>query len=303
MGDVIDDMAIASAAMLPEVRRAAEAGAGLVSLWPLADVDRLANDAKYSENLRMRVTRVLAEVMTGEDVTVADAEYVVDGADMLPGRPEAVVDALLAANDAYDVLSDYGRTGDIAAVMQAAGMLGVDWDDALVSAVSATLDVIESTLRGPRIALPEASDEEETLAHRLAAVAAACDVLLGTIGEAGSASTARRCLPLVPYANELCERLAIPRLFIDAEGLAALVSVHAEPGEDVRSSDAVARLLAADAVGEWNRHRDAVLWNPEEAKRQAQADDEGRRRRELDDRLGGKDAASATPQAGDSRTV
>ncbi|WP_314685770.1 hypothetical protein [uncultured Bifidobacterium sp.] len=295
MRDAIDDMAIASAAMLPEVRRAAMAGAGLMSLWPLTDADRLANDAKYTENLRMRVTRVLAGIMTGEEVTVADAEYVVDGADMLPGRPETVMRALLAANDAYDAMSDYGRTGDVAAVMRAAGMLGVDWGDGLVRAVSETLDIVDTTLRGPQIALPRTSDDEETISQRLAAVAVACDGLLGTIADAADAGaiSARLCLPVVPYANELCERLAIPRLFIDAEGLAALVSDRADPGDGIRPSDAVARLLAGDAVAEWGRHREAVLWDPEESRRQAQADDDGRRRQELDDRLGGKDAGSA----------
>lgn len=288
MGDAIDDMAIASAAMLPEIRDAAETGAGLVSLWPLTDADRLANDAKYAENLRMRITRVLAGIMTGEEITVADAEYVVDGAVMLPGRPETVVRALLAANDAYDAMSDYVGTGDVAAVMRGAGMLGVDWGDGLVRAVSAMLDVAETTLRGPQVALPEASDDGETIAQRLAAVAVACDALLGTVADASDDVSVRPCLPVVPYVNGLCERLAIPGLFIDAEGLMALVKAHADPGEDVRSSDAVARLLAADAKTEWARHREAVLWDPEEAKRQAQADDEGRRRRELDDRLGGK---------------
>ena len=35
---------------------------------------QMDNDAKYAENLQVRVTRAFARVLTGEDVTVPDAE-------------------------------------------------------------------------------------------------------------------------------------------------------------------------------------------------------------------------------------
>ena len=44
-------------------------------------------------------------VLTGEDVTVPDAEFVYEGADEFPGRPQNIVDTLLAANDAYDTMA------------------------------------------------------------------------------------------------------------------------------------------------------------------------------------------------------
>ncbi len=34
------------------------------------------NDAKYAENLQVRITRAFARILTGEDVTVPDAEFV-----------------------------------------------------------------------------------------------------------------------------------------------------------------------------------------------------------------------------------
>lgn len=98
----LDATAIAHVSMNPAVRDAAAVGAGLIELWPLTDAKQMDNDTKYGENLQVRMTRMAARVMTGDDVTVPDAEFVYEGADEIPGRPQRVVDALLAANDAYD---------------------------------------------------------------------------------------------------------------------------------------------------------------------------------------------------------
>jgi len=86
----------------PSMGEAIQAGVDLIDLWPLTDAVRLRNDAKYAETLQVRITRVLARVMTGQDVTIPDAEYVYEGAEDIPGRPQELVDALLAANDAYE---------------------------------------------------------------------------------------------------------------------------------------------------------------------------------------------------------
>ena len=78
--------AIAQVTALPTVTEAAEAGSALISLWPLTEAMQMDNDAKYAENLQVRVTRAFARVLTGEDVTVPDAEFVYEGADEIPGR-------------------------------------------------------------------------------------------------------------------------------------------------------------------------------------------------------------------------
>ena len=62
--------AIAQVTALPAVTEAAEAGSALISLWPLTEAMQMDNDAKYAENLQVRVTRAFARVLTGEDVTV-----------------------------------------------------------------------------------------------------------------------------------------------------------------------------------------------------------------------------------------
>ena len=117
--------AIAQVTALPAVTEAAEAGSALISLWPLTEAMQMDNDAKYAENLQVRVTRAFARILTGEDVTVPDAEFVYEGADEIPGRPQSIVDALLAANDAYDTMAGYCTSGDARLVFDAAATLGV----------------------------------------------------------------------------------------------------------------------------------------------------------------------------------
>ena len=117
--------AIARIAALPGVAEAAEAGSALISLWPLTEAMQMDNDAKYAENLQVRVTHAFARILTGQDVTMPDAEFVYEGADEIPGRPQSIVDTLLAANDAYDTMAGYCTSGDARLVFDAAATLGV----------------------------------------------------------------------------------------------------------------------------------------------------------------------------------
>lgn len=127
-----------------DVREAARQGAKLVSLWPLTKASELANDAKYAENLQVRQTRVMAAVLTGENVTIADAEYVYEGAESIPGRPQNIVDALLAANAACDAMADYSQTQDPGLLTQAGMELGLTWDETVLAPCRQTLAVIQS---------------------------------------------------------------------------------------------------------------------------------------------------------------
>ena len=47
--------AIAQVTALPAVTEAAEAGSALISLWPLTEAMQMDNDAKYAENLQVRL--------------------------------------------------------------------------------------------------------------------------------------------------------------------------------------------------------------------------------------------------------
>ncbi len=281
----LDATAIAHVSMNPAVRDAAAVGAGLIELWPLTDAKQMDNDTKYGENLQVRMTRMAARVMTGDDVTVPDAEFVYEGADEIPGRPQRVVDALLAANDAYDEMGDYSETGDTRLIMRGAGQLGVDWDDDTVHAIAEALEAIEQAIgvgggaaagaAAPANAAPSA--DVEAIAQRFATVTVAADGLLRLI----DLREPSRAVPVMFYVNELCERLSVPRLCFKAEQLSSLMTVRSLTNDDETALAETVKLFTMVAASEWKRHHDDVLWDAAEAKRLAKEEDERRNKEAL----------------------
>lgn len=280
----LDATAIAHVSMNPAVRDAVAVGAGLIELWPLTDARQMDNDTKYGENLQVRMTRMAARVMTGDDVTVPDAEFVYEGADEIPGRPQRIVDALLAANDAYDEMGDYSETGDTRLIMRGAGQLGVDWDDDTVHAIAEALEAIEQAIgaadgaaggaaagaAAPANAAPSA--DVEAIAQRFATVTVAADGLLRLI-DLRKPSCA---VPVMFYVNELCERLSVPRLCFKAEQLSSLMTARSLTNDDEAALAETVKLFTMVAASEWKRHHDDVLWDAAEAKRLAKEEDERR---------------------------
>lgn len=285
----LDATAIAHVSMNPAVRDAAAVGAGLIELWPLTDAKQMDNDTKYGENLQVRMTRMAARVMTGDDVTVPDAEFVYEGADEIPGRPQRIVDALLAANDAYDEMGDYSETGDTRLIMRGAGQLGVDWDDDTVHAIAEALEAIEQAIgaadgaaggaaagaAAPANAAPSA--DVEAIAQRFATVTVAADGLLRLI----DLREPSRAVPVMFYVNELCERLSVPRLCFKAEQLSSLMTVRSLTNDDETALAETVKLFTMVAASEWKRHHDDVLWDAAEAKRLAKEEDERRNKEAL----------------------
>lgn len=281
----LDATAIAHVSMNPAVRDAVAVGAGLIELWPLTDAKQMDNDTKYGENLQVRMTRMAARVMTGDDVTVPDAEFVYEGADEIPGRPQRIVDALLAANDAYDEMGDYSETGDTRLIMRGAGQLGVDWDDDTVHAIAEALEAIEQAIGvgggaaggagAPANAAPSA--DVEAIAQRFAAVTVAADGLLRLI----DLRKPSRAVPVMFYVNELCERLSVPRLCFKAEQLSSLMTARSLTNDDEAALAETVKLFTMVAASEWKRHHDDVLWDAAEAKRLAKEEDERRNKEAL----------------------
>lgn len=285
----LDATAIAHVSMNPAVRDAVAVGAGLIELWPLTDARQMDNDTKYGENLQVRMTRMAARVMTGDDVTVPDAEFVYEGADEIPGRPQRIVDALLAANDAYDEMGDYSETGDTRLIMRGAGQLGVDWDDDTVHAIAEALEAIEQAIgaadgaaggaaagaAAPANAAPSA--DVEAIAQRFATVTVAADGLLRLI-DLRKPSCA---VPVMFYVNELCERLSVPRLCFKAEQLSSLMTARSLTNDDESALAETVKLFTMVAASEWKRHHDDVLWDAAEAKRLAKEEDERRNKEAL----------------------
>lgn len=282
--------AIAQVAALPAVTEAAEAGSALISLWPLTEAMQMDNDAKYAENLQVRVTRAFARILTGEDVTVPDAEFVYEGADEIPGRPQSIVDALLAANDAYDTMADYAESGDARLIVEAADVLGIDWDSATAESVREAVAAMEAQVEADaeadgRLAT---SAKPADAAVRFATALAVCDALLGEVsgdavadGSADSvANAAAKILPILLYVNELREQCSVPRICLTDEQILGLLNARAKAA-DADTLTATAEYIAPLAVAEWNKHREDVLWNPDEAKRQAKEEDEKRNKEAL----------------------
>lgn len=282
--------AIAQVAALPAVTEAAEAGSALISLWPLTEAMQMDNDAKYAENLQVCVTRAFARILTGEDVTVPDAEFVYEGADEIPGRPQSIVDALLAANDAYDTMADYAESADARLIVEAADVLGIDWDSATAESVREAVAAMEAQVEADaeadgRLAT---SAKPADVAVRFATALAVCDALLGEVsgdavadGSADSvANAAAKILPILLYVNELREQCSVPRICLTDEQILGLLNARAKAA-DADTLTATAEYIAPLAVAEWNKHREDVLWNPDEAKRQAKEEDEKRNKEAL----------------------
>ena len=257
----------------PSMGEAIQAGVDLIDLWPLTDAVRLRNDAKYAETLQVRITRVLARVMTGQDVTIPDAEYVYEGAEDIPGRPQELVDALLAANDAYEGMVGGAAPGQSDKLVQAAEVLGAGWNQDDVKAARDLVDCLakEVTPGGEPL---ESSAEQTEVSRRLATSVIALDRLASAVHADGDQVV--RILPILLYLNELNERMGIPRVFLtDEQVRGALAVISSKTIHDLADT------LAPEVAAEWNKHLDEVVWDPEEAKRQAKEDDERKSREAL----------------------
>lgn len=277
--------AIAQVTALPAVTEAAEAGSALISLWPLTEPCRWTMTPSTQENLQVRVTRAFARVLTGEDVTVPDAEFVYEGADEIPGRPQNIVDTLLAANDAYDTMADYSESGDVQLIFDAAEALDVRWDTDVAAQVRETIAAVEAQIEDDAAqGRLSTSSEPADVATRFATALAVCDALLSVVtgdGEHdGDAALAVKVLPILLYVNELREQCSIPRICLTDQQILELIDTRAKAaGADTLT--ATAEYIAPLAGAEWTKHRDDVLWNPDEAKKKAKEEDEKRNKEAL----------------------
>ena len=273
--------AIDRVAALPAVREAAETGARLIALWPLTKAMQMDNDAKYAENLQVRVTRAFARILTGADVTVPDAEFVYEGADTIPGRPQDLVDALLAANDAYDGLSDFSETGDPQLVVEAADHLRAGWSDDVTAKVTAILNDVEAAVQAGSLPGAEASAagaaSVDAVAARFADALMVCDALLAAVGE-----DPKSALPVLLVVNELREQISVPRIALSDDQVDGLLKARAAAGDDADARlDATVAFVAPLAAAEWDKHREDVLWDPAAAKKKAKEEDEKRNKEAL----------------------
>ena len=93
-------------------------------------------------------------------------------------------------------------------------------------------------------------------------------------------ATAIVTLPILLYVNELREQCSIPRICLTDQQILDLIDTRAKAaGADTLT--ATAEYIAPLAGAEWTKHRDDVLWNPDEAKKKAKEEDEKRNKEAL----------------------
>ena len=288
------------------LKNAAQSAANLTALWPLTEARHLDNDAKYAENLEVRSMRAIARILTNLDVTVPDAEFVYEGADEIPGRPQEIVDALLAAADAYDAMDscydpNYDETeaeilendvnnnvnnietifnklasrssADADAINGAADTLGVqgNW-------------VAEDLQNAIEYAKKQSSKYMESVESQKIML-----VLCILIKLVAKTSDIKETLPVFLYINEVCECAGVPRMMFKDTQWRELVDYARNSQVDCNESNesnensisALINFASPLLAAEWQKHREDVLWDPEVAKKLAKEEDDRKSREAL----------------------
>ena len=246
------------------VKKAAENGERLESLWPLANRTQLDNDVKYNETLRVRQTREFAQLLVRDCyVTVADAEYVYEGADEIPGRPQQAVDALILANDIYDDTAEFSENPDPAVFRTVIARMGSPFNDGDRDALDTAIDECEALMENI------SRSESRSFAQRFAVSLYAYTQVRQCVAGFAPDDTARTVAVL--FVNEFNEQWSLPRIFVKYEYL-MVPFMHPQESWDALS------LAAAD---EWEKHTSDILWDPVEAKRIAREEDEKKSRAAL----------------------
>lgn len=293
-GDI--DQVVERIAALPNVRQAAQAAADLTELWPLTSALHMDNDARYCENLQVRLSRLAAQVMSGERIPMADAEFVYEGADSIPGRPQETVDALNAANDAIETLAGFASSHDVHELLDAADTLDAGWSGATSTAVTTAVGNAEDFVAA------RTETKVESIAWRYAVVVVLLNELMrvattqlaGALGDeeptAGGApeqrvrGLERLALPFFLFINDFAATLQLPQICLTSEQFHGVVASYATPNGDDDAVDAatvLAQALAPIACAEWRRHRGDILWDPKEAKERARQEDERKNKEAL----------------------
>lgn len=291
------------------LKNAAQSAANLTALWPLTEARHLDNDAKYAENLEVRSMRAIARMLTNLDVTVPDAEFVYEGADEIPGRPQEIVDALLAAADAYDEMdSCYEPNYDEAE----AEILENDVNNnvnnietifnKLASHSSADADAINSAadtlgVQGNWVAedLQNAIEYAKKQSSKYMESVESQKIMLVLcilIKLVAKTSDIKETLPIILYINEVCECAGVPRMMFKDTQWRELVDYARNSQVDCNKSSksnesnensisALINFASPLLAAEWQKHREDVLWDPEVAKKLAKEEDDRKSREAL----------------------
>lgn len=294
MGDSVEKLDSKALSLLES---AAKSAADLTKLWPLSEARHLDNDAKYAENLEVRAIRTIARIITDLDVTVPDAEFVYEGADEIPGRPQEIVDALLAAANAYDDMDlcyepDYSEaqeelennTNDVSAIFnKLESNLSNDVNaingaaDSLSVAGNWSVDSLQDAFRCAK----QECDFCGLNSVESQKITAILSILKSLIEKT---SNIYETLPIFLYINEVCECVGVPRMMFKDNQWRAIVDRVKSGKASENSENSMSMLLEIAAPWlerEWLKHKEDVLWDPEEAKKLAKEEDDRKSREAL----------------------
>lgn len=278
---------------------AAQSAAKLTELWPLTEARHLDNDAKYAENLEVRSMRAIARILTNLDVTVPDAEFVYEGADEIPGRPQEIVDALLAAADAYDNMdSCYEPNYDEAeeAILENSNNINSIFskiashsaeDSNAINAAADTLNVEGNwSINDIDIAINYAKQMVSCYENKSLEMQKIIVVLSLLTNLIKKTNEICETLPVFLYINEICECAGLPRMmFKDAQWREIVDCVRNSSDKcncDISGDiSALVNFISPLLISEWGKHREDVLWDPEVAKKLAKEEDDRKSREAL----------------------
>lgn len=294
MGDSVEKLDSQALSLLES---AAKSAADLTKLWPLSEARHLDNDAKYAENLEVRAILTIARIITDLDVTVPDAEFVYEGADEIPGRSQEIVDSLLAAANAYDDMDlcyepDYSEaqeelennTNDVSAIFnKLESNLSNDVNaingaaDSLSVAGNWSVDSLQDAFRCAK----QECDFCGLNSVESQKITAILSILKSLIEKT---SNIYETLPILLYINEVCECAGVPRMMFKDNQWRELVDCvksgkASENGENSMST--LLEIAAPLLEREWSKHKEDVLWDPEEAKKLAKEEDDRKSREAL----------------------
>ena len=287
------------------LRNASQTAADLTELWPLSEARHLDNDAKYAENLEVRSMLAIARILTNLDVTVPDAEFVYEGADEIPGRPQEIVDALLAAADAYDEMDScyepHYNEAEAEILENNANNIETIFNE-LYSHASEDADAINSAadtlgVQGNWVAedLQNAIEyaKKQSFEYRESVESQKIILVLCILIKLiAKTSDIQETLPIFLYINEVCECAGVPRMmFKDVQWRELVDCVRnlqvdcSESNESSESSEnsisALINFVSPLLAAEWQKHREDVLWDPEVAKKLAKEEDDRKSREAL----------------------
>lgn len=299
MGDSVEKLDSKALSLLES---AAKSAADLTKLWPLSEARHLDNDAKYAENLEVRAIRTIARIVTDLDVTVPDAEFVYEGADEIPGRPQEIVDALLAAASAYDDMDlcydpDYSEaqeelennTNDVNAIFsKLESNLSNDVNaingaaDSLSVAGNCSVESLQNAFRCAKQECEQSYEQERDFyginpveSQKITAILSILKSLIE------KTSNIYETLPIFLYINEVCECAGIPRMMFKDNQWRELVDCVKSGDDGENSMSALVEFAAPLLEREWLKHKEDVLWDPEEAKKLAKEEDDRKSREAL----------------------